>query len=420
MPTLYSIMAMPAFIMNNLKYFVIGAASLIALIVFIIGCARGCSRMGWGALVWGVASTLFLLVEIKFHDKNPVLKMGALSNLAPEIKNFVGALSVAIAAILVSCIVFGFFKVLARPRKKEDPSYYYRQTTYVEPADNDDGDDDYREEELTEYVPDPTYGKKKPRKIGGFNRFVGGLFAVIQTAVMLAAIASVALVVISATPFAGKLAAVYSSENTVVSKLWGYVYSYTFDLLLIALIAAIAVGGFKAGFLRGFSGILKFVGTLAAFAFLVVPFISPLTAMKPFGFVGSLSAFYGRLIGKIKAVGKFAPVLGKAACALTLSIVCGILVTVLCWLLRLIARSARRRSATFRFIDGTLSFFVMLAFAVAVCAILMILLYLPEYFNKGFKISEMFGPDSALAKGFYDFTIKYVKPRFDWIRALGK
>lgn len=417
MPTLYSILALPAFVTGNLKYIAIGAAALVVLIAFIVGCVQGFSRMGWGALFWGCASALFIFVELKFHEKNPVLQMGAVEKLPAEIRDFVGALSVAIAAILVASVVFGLLAFLVRPRRKRDKSYYYCKEVLMDANGNDDGDDDYREQKRVRYAPDATY---KPRKVSGFNRFVGGLVAVVQTAIVLAGLAGVALVIVKVTPFASKLSFVYASENATVAKIWGYVRSYALDLVWIALIAGIAVAGFKAGFLRGFAGIFKFFGIVAAIAFLAVPFVSALTSMKAFAFVARLSMFYANGIGKIEAVAKLSGILGKVACGVTLAILCGLAVTLVCWLLRLIARAARRGSAAFRFLDGVVAFFVMLAVGVAVCLALTTLLYLPESLGKSFVLTDLFGDDSALAKGFYDFVVQYVKPLIDKIKAWGK
>lgn len=360
---------------------------------------------------------MFIFVELKFHEKNPVLQMGAVEKLPAEIRDFVGALSVAIAAILVASVVFGLLAFLVRPRRKRDKSYYYCKEVLMDANGNDDGDDDYREQKRVRYAPDATY---KPRKVSGFNRFVGGLVAVVQTAIVLAGLAGVALVIVKVTPFASKLSFVYASENATVAKIWGYVRSYALDLVWIALIAGIAVAGFKAGFLRGFAGIFKFFGIVAAIAFLAVPFVSALTSMKAFAFVARLSMFYANGIGKIEAVAKLSGILGKVACGVTLAILCGLAVTLVCWLLRLIARAARRGSAAFRFLDGVVAFFVMLAVGVAVCLALTTLLYLPESLGKSFVLTDLFGDDSALAKGFYDFVVQYVKPLIDKIKAWGK
>ena len=86
MATLYSLLALPKAVTDNLQYVLIGAGVLIALIAFIIGCVKGCSRMGWGALVWGVAAAAFLLFEIKFADKNPLAKAEALNNCPRGLK----------------------------------------------------------------------------------------------------------------------------------------------------------------------------------------------------------------------------------------------------------------------------------------------------------------------------------------------
>lgn len=420
MATLYSLLALPKAVTDNLQYVLIGAGVLIALIAFIIGCVKGCSRMGWGALVWGVAAAAFLLFEIKFADKNPLAKAEALNKLPEGVKNGVLSLSIALAAILAASLVFGLISSLVCRKKKSRSHYYYREKMLPGTYNNYDGDDEYKEgyNQHADFRLKNTY---KTVRINGFNRFMGGIFAVVQTAVVLAAIGGLALVAIKAFPsFAGKMDSVYN--NAVMAKLWKYVHAYALDLIWMSVIFAFARAGFRAGCIKGFRSIFRTVGSLAAVAFLAVPFIPAITSMKAFAFVGKVSTFCGGVVAKfIPAVGAYSSVIGKVVCAIVLAIACGVLVWAIGLLLKTIGR-AGRQSLAFRLVDGTISFFVMMAIGVAVCLLLTALLYTPEYFGKTgfFLFKNAFSEESVLAKGFYETVVQYVKPWLDKLMALAK
>lgn len=71
---MYSFLATPDWLTGNAKTIAIAALAVVALIAIIVGAVKGFTRLNWGALVWGGACALFCLLELKFHDKNPILK----------------------------------------------------------------------------------------------------------------------------------------------------------------------------------------------------------------------------------------------------------------------------------------------------------------------------------------------------------
>ena len=74
MQTLYSLMAMPAWLTENAKGIAIAAVAVVALMAFIVGAVKGFTRLGWGALIWAGSCALFYALETKCHDANPLLK----------------------------------------------------------------------------------------------------------------------------------------------------------------------------------------------------------------------------------------------------------------------------------------------------------------------------------------------------------
>lgn len=175
MQTLYSLMAMPAWLTENAKGIAIAAVAVVALIAFIVGAVKGFTRLGWGALIWAGSCALFYALETKCHDANPLLKIGAVAKLDPGVQSFVSTLSIALLSILAALAVFGVVALVFRPKK--------RRKAAIKHIDEDEDEDieDVEEEEERGGA---------QRGICAFNRVIGGLTAVVNAVLVLAAIAS--------------------------------------------------------------------------------------------------------------------------------------------------------------------------------------------------------------------------------------
>ena len=111
MQTMYSLLAMPAWFTENAKWFAIGAAVLIVILALVAGFS-----MGWGPLTWAGACARFVVLELHFHDKNPILKIGAVEKLAPGVRDLVSTLSIAVVCIIAALAVFGIISMIVGPR----------------------------------------------------------------------------------------------------------------------------------------------------------------------------------------------------------------------------------------------------------------------------------------------------------------
>ena len=87
--TMYSILALSG---NAATIIAVSVIAVIALIAIVVGGVKGAGRIGWGTLAWGIGCGLFCLLDSRLHDKNPILKIGAVQNLAPGLQDFVASL----------------------------------------------------------------------------------------------------------------------------------------------------------------------------------------------------------------------------------------------------------------------------------------------------------------------------------------
>lgn len=96
MQSMYSFLALPGWLSGNA--IVIAAIAAVALIAVIVGAVRGFTRIGWGALFWGLACGLFWVLDSRLHDSNPLLKLGAVSRLEEGVRDFIASMSWALVA----------------------------------------------------------------------------------------------------------------------------------------------------------------------------------------------------------------------------------------------------------------------------------------------------------------------------------
>ena len=392
MQTLYSLMAMPAWLTENAKGIAIAAVAVVALMAFIVGAVKGFTRLGWGALIWAGSCALFYALETKCHDANPLLKIGAVAKLDPGVQSFASTLSIALLSILAALAVFGVVALVFRPKK--------RRKAAIKHIDEDEDEDieDVEEEEER--------GGAR-RGICAFNRVIGGLTAVVNAVLVLAAIACTALLIFNVTPLRyGSLQSVY--ENGFVEKVWDFVQKYTLDFLFVAVMAAVGYGGYRTGIIGGFRSVFLTLGYIAAVGLaFYLPFSKVAANKEWLSFIGKLSDYFGALIGKALPE-SVAGVLGKVACGLVLCIGFCIVVALLGLLLKLLAKAVKR-VPVLRFVDGILSTIVMLALGAIICALIAALLYILEHFGV-FESSSLFESSSPLMRGLYDTFDEYLRP----------
>lgn len=397
MQTVYSLLAVPAWLSENGKQIALAVVTVVAVVAFIVGFAKGFTRLGWGALFWAGACALFYALEKNFHDKNPVLRMKVVSKLDPGVQNFASTLSIALVGVLAALLVYGVFAIIFRPKKRRR-AYWYANDEEVEDVEEEDLDED---EVLDSKM---RHGKTR---ISGINRFFGGLIAAANAAIVLSAIACVLLVAFNVTPLRyGSLKSVYESD--FVEKCWQYVRIYTLDFLFIAVIAAFAFCGYRTGILGGCRALLVTVGLVAAAVLAFwLPFSKFVAEKEWLAFVGKMSDYFGGLFGE-KFSEKTADILGKVISGFVLCVGFCIVVGIVGFLLKLLSEAVKNVAAL-RVADGILSAVAALALGVVVCALIGAVLYVLEYFGI-FESSALFDPASSFTRGLFDAFDEYLRP----------
>lgn len=394
---------MPAFLTENAKAIAIAGVALVVLVAFVVGAVKGFTRLGWGALIWAGSCALFYALEVNCHDANPVLKLGVVAKLDPGVQSFASTLSIALLSILAALAAFGVVALVFRPKK--------RRRAAIRHTDEDEDEEDIEDEEEGE-----EHGEAQ-KGICVFNRIMGGLTAVVNTVLVLAAVACTALVIFNVTPLRyGALQSVY--ENGFIEKVWDFVQKYTLDFLFVAIMAAIGYGGYRTGIIGGFRSVFLTLGYIAAIALAFwLPFSKTAADKEWLSFIGKLSDYFGALIGKALPE-SVSVILGKVVCGLVLCIGFCIVVALVGLLLKLVAKAVRR-VPVLRFADGILSTIVMLALGAVVCALIAAILYILEHFGI-FESSSLFESSSPLMRGLYDTFDEYLRPLLEKLsRALG-
>ena len=372
--TMYSILALSG---NVATIIAVSVLAVIALIAIVVGGVKGAGRIGWGTLAWGIGCGLFWLLDSRLHDKNPILKIGAVQNLAPGVQDFVASLSWALLSVLVALLLCGLFALIARRKKT--------------PRDDED------EEEIS-----------------GGSRVCGMVVSLVETAIALAGIACILLAVFSVTPLHdGLLQPVYQSR--IVESLWDFIHTYAIDFLFLGITAGIAYCGWRGGFVGGFRSVFMVAGIIAA---LVVGFWLPFSnfaAEKEW--LSVVGKFSGWVADRLpESFGTISAPIGKVACGAVIALTLVIVVVIVGLLLGLIERGVRSAGAL-RFVDGILSVVVCVFLGALLCAVITGILYALEYFDV-FGASALFGEDSPLAGGLFDVFDQYLKPLLDKWKAV--
>ena len=386
MNMLYSLLAI-----NAADFAVYGAIAAVAILAFVIGYVRGFTRTGWGAFAWAVIVSGWLLFETKIRKDGELFNMSGWTA------------SVLLLAIFIAVVflLFGILAGLLRPKKKNYDTiiqqyYQHKEEKFVGTYEETEKYDD--EEQEAEDKKRGGKGFKKPFKVKKqkprfINRLFGGLISLLNCVIVIAALAAVFL---SVAPVYGvEVEDVYSVA--ILKKCRPFIERHALDLLLSAVIAGMAYGGWRAGFLRGFRGFLQSIG---AFVSIVGGFALPFLKV---GFVVNMNEFFAEGIGHFVKEGsmieQFVPVLGQLASGLLLAILLAVVFALLCKLLQVLARNTRR-SGPVRFIDGVLGIVAMAVLSVALLAFIFAVLTLLEYFGLNLKLDGLINEKSFFSGDF--------------------
>lgn len=387
-------------------YIVIGALALVAVIALIVGLVKGFTGLNLRPLSWAIGCATFVVLEIFFHENNFILALIPIE-LEPWLYSVLSTLIWLFVALLIRGIVSGIVVLMKGSRKKKQLDKA-EKISHKEKVTGEEHEVD--ENEL--YTNLPVDGKKKPSAL---NRLFGGIFAIVNTAIVLVIVAAIVLVVLNVTPLrADVLKAFY--EDGVMATVFPYVLTYTLDFILIATIVGIISKGYACGLMSG----VRSIGIFAAYlAVLVGSFYLP---FSPFVAEGMPLAFIGNAAGLIAGIipeavpANISLIIGQVAVGIVLCIVLCLLVKFLGWVLDKLL-DVIDNVGVLRVIDGTLGAIVYSVLAVAVVAIIVVLLYTLEYYGL-FQSSSLFSANSPLMSGLFNTCDAYLRPALEQLTTL--
>ncbi len=388
--TVTSLLALDFSTFGPVEWSIVGALALIVLIAFIAGCKKGFSNMSLRPLSWAAACTAFVLLDASLHQVGVDLFLSM--NLDATLADLLAGAMWAIAAIVARGIVFGIIAGLIASSKSKK----LRKAAQV----------DYREKYTGEmYLPNENKAYKTMAingriKPGPLNRLFGGLFMIVNTAVVVAILASITFTVLYLTPLKDVMEIVYAKDGEFY-PIWNFVNTNLLDFFIIALFCTIVVKGFKDGLLNGIRVVICPLLKLAVIVFaFYLPFAPFAAEGEAFGFLSVGAVNLANLIPLTETIGIDAMVvIMKIAFGIVLAIVGGLLVKFITWLLGKILNVVDK-VAVLWFLDGVLGAIVYTVIALAAIFVIVLILYSIEYLG-GFKTSMVFTEGSILMNNFY-------------------
>lgn len=384
-----------------IQWIALGVCGVILLIAFIAGFVKGFSNFGRRPVSWAFGCAAFLLLETFFHENNFVFQLLGL-NFDPVLYSFLSTMLWLVVALLLRGIVFGLLGLMIQCSKNKKLKKV-AQTEQEEKI----GGEEFLPDENKPYTPLPVNGKIKP---GPLNRLFGGVFAVLNMAVVLALILSVAMVILSITPLANSLSWLYTGAMETV---WNYVHTYALDFVLIALMVLIVAQGYKVGALYGVRSIGVFLMYVAA---VVGAFYLPFSPLTQEGAI-----FHFLTIAGEKVTAILPTVIPATIWMIAFKVVVGIvLAIVLCLLVKLIAWLLDKlldlvdNVGVLTVIDGVIGAIVFIVIAAVAFALIVSVLYVLNYYGI-FAASELFTPKSPLLYGSFELCDEFLRPLLETI-----
>lgn len=403
---IHSILASGNPVLDYLPYILIGICALVLVLGFIHGFKRGFRLVSWNGLVWVIASAAFFLLARKFKENNPL--SAPFVSLGEQTAANLGMLLLAVGCVAGALVLYALVATLFRPRRESVMSEDERKLYANYGVEYDDLRADY--DDYKRYAP---VVKAETRMIppSGVGRVLGGLFAMLNVAAFLIAIAVVGLLVIDGTAIKNYVPALYEvtlGETLVMEKCLQWIANYGLDFLFIGITVATAFSGKQRGLLESLRRVLiRWVGVAAIALALYLPFSQ--YAADPEGLIGSIILKISSIMPEsLGAVG------GYLSLALT-SILFVIAVVLVRFVLNLILKvlvKCVRRTPILRKVDGALSCLAYVLVGVLVCAILWAVLYLIEYYGV-FSTSSLFSENATISQGLFALLDTYFKPLID-------
>ena len=365
---------------------VLGVAALILLIVFIVGCKKGFSNMSLRPVSWMFGCGLFIVLDYFLHDKCFITDIVAIEN--PSMASFASSMTWLVIALLARWIVFGLIYRFMK----------WSKNAKLKKAERND----VKEKETGEEIL-PDENKK---------RLFGGIFMMLNTAVVLATVLSLAMVILSVTPLYGKLEMLYTGD---MEAIWTYVRIYALDVAMLAIFCAIIIKGYKEGLLNGVRTLGITLAKIAVVVFgLALPFLPMAAEGGALGFLSVGATSLAELIPLPEMIPvNIVAIVIKVVFGIVIAVVGFFLVKLIGWLLGKLLDFVDRVQALWM-IDGIIGAIVYAAIAFVVVVVIAIVLYTLEHYNV-FMASELFSSKSPIMGGLFDLCDWKIRPLLEQI-----
>lgn len=386
------------------EWSVVGVLSVVALIAFICGAKKGFSNLKLRPASWAFGCAVFLLLEKSLRDSGLADALSFMENSA--LISFIVSLISLTIALVARWIVFGIISVSIRCSKKRK----LKLAEEIERREKETGEEILPDENEV-YRPLPINGKIKP---GPLNRLFGGIFAMVNTLLILFTALALVFLILSVTPMYAKLGVVYTGS---FADVWGFMHTYALDVLLIAIACAIVIKGYRDGILIGVRRLgiwlLKIAAVVGGF---YLPF-SPLAADgAAFGF---LTVGAQKVAALIPLPTIIPIVVTEAVCKVVFGLVLAVamfgLSILIGWLLDKLIEVVDKSPVLWR-IDGFIGAIVYIAIAALVLGLMIAVLYVLEFYGV-FAASQLFTESSPLLSGAFGVCDTLLRPLLETVKA---
>lgn len=386
------------------EWSVVGVLSVVALIAFICGAKKGFSNLKLRPASWAFGCAVFLLLEKSLRDSGLADALSSMENSA--LISFIVSLISLTIALVARWIVFGIISVSIRCSKKRK----LKLAEEIERREKETGEEILPDENEV-YRPLPINGKIKP---GPLNRLFGGIFAMVNTLLIVFTALALVFLILSVTPMYAKLGVVYTGS---FADIWGFMHAYALDVLLIAIACAIVIKGYRDGILIGVRRLgiwlLKIAAVVGGF---YLPF-SPLAADgAAFGFL----TVGAQKVAALIPLPEIIPiVVTEAVCKVVFGLVLAVamfgLSILIGWLLDKLIEAVDKSPVLWR-IDGFIGAIVYIAIAALVLGLMIAVLYVLEFYGV-FAASQLFTESSPLLSGAFGVCDTLLRPLLETVKA---
>ncbi len=399
MSSLYGILSTANFA-EQLPLYLVYAFGAILLIAFLVGFVKGVRKVAWGGFYWIAAGVGFVFANLYMQEMNPFTKMFKAD--AAALANVLWTFTLALGCILIALILYGLFSAILRPRMVfEKAKYGYDGEEYDFDLEDDEEDDTPYAEETTMVIK----GGGKPKF---FGRLGGAFMCLVNTAAVLATLASIFIFVVDFSALRkGDMGAMFTTP--IGEFALKYARTYAFDFFAIGFIFWVAYKGFHKGFFKFIYGLTSTFGVLVV---VVLCFIIPFIKLGGTGIFGELRNSVAPLFAKF--VDPFEDIFTKITTGALMAVVLSIAMIIVNFFLKKLSNGIKQ-IGFFRVIDGFLSLVLYLAIGVAVVALIWSVLYTLDYCDI-FVVNDAVMEESVLAKSFMgwakDFLTEFADKNF--------